>query len=67
MRLEARDHVPDWLTFLVPILAIFFSMFVAAILLIIADAPPIESFYYLIKGAFGSKNSIAETGARATP
>jgi len=67
MRLEARDHVPEWLTFLVPILAIFFSLFVAATLLIIADAPPLESFYYLIKGAFGSKNAIAETGARATP
>ena len=39
----------------------------AAILLILAGAPPIESFYQLIKGAFGSKNSIAETGARATP
>ena len=67
MRLEARDHVPEWLTFLVPILAIFFSLLVAAILLMIADAPPLESFYYLIKGAFGSKNAIAETGARATP
>ena len=67
MRLEARDYVPEWLTFLVPILAIFFSLLVAAILLMIADAPPLESFYYLIKGAFGSKNAIAETGARATP
>jgi ABC-type uncharacterized transport system permease subunit len=67
MRLEARDHVPDWLKLFVPVTAIIFSMAVAALLLLIADAPPIESFYYLFKGAFGSKNAIAETGARATP
>ena len=67
MRLEAREHVPDWLKFLVPISAIVIALIIAALLLIIAGAPPIESFYYLVKGAFGSKNAIAETGARATP
>ena len=67
MRLEAREQVPDWLKFSVPISAVIISLIIAAILLIIAGAPPIESFYYLIKGAFGSRNAIAETGARATP
>ena len=67
MRLEAREQVPDWLKFSVPISAVIISLIIAAILLVIAGAPPIESFYYLIKGAFGSRNAIAETGARATP
>ena len=67
MRLEAREYVPDWLKFFVPLSAVMIAMAMAAILLILAGAPPIESFYQLIKGAFGSKNSIAETGARATP
>ena len=67
MRLEAREKVPDWIKFLIPLSAIIISMIIAAILLIIADAPPIESFYHLITGAFGSRNSIAETAARATP
>ena len=67
MRLEAREHVPDWLKFFVPLSAVMIAMFIAAILLVLAGAPPIESFYHLVKGAFGSKNSIAETGARATP
>ena len=67
MRLEARERVPDWIKFLVPLSAIIISMIIAAILLIIAGAPPIESFYHLITGAFGSRNSIAETAARATP
>ena len=67
MRLEIRDNYSPFLSILAPFMAIVFSILCAFILLFIAGAPPIESFFHLIKGAFGSLNALAETGARATP
>ena len=44
-----------------------FSFLLASILILIAGANPILSYTELFIGAFGSKNALAETLARATP
>ncbi|MDG2356586.1 MAG: ABC transporter permease [Paracoccaceae bacterium] len=67
MRLEVRETYSPALSIIAPFGAIIFSLLCSFVLLFIAGAPPIESFFYLIKGAFGSPNALAETGARATP
>ena len=66
-RLEEREKTPYWLIFVSPIIAIFFSLFIASFLIILAGVNPIESYVQLAIGAFGSKNAMAETLARATP
>ena len=66
-RLEQREHVSPWLVFFAPIGAVIFSLMIASILIILAGVNPIESYIKLFVGAFGSKNAIAETLARATP
>ena len=66
-RLEQREHVSPWLVFFAPIGAVIFSLMIASILIILAGVNPIESYINLFVGAFGSKNAIAETLARATP
>ena len=63
MRLEAREHTPLWLPWIAILSSGLITLIFAAILLI----RPVTGFYELYKGAFGSKNSIAETGATATP
>ncbi len=67
MRLEAREQTPAWLPWIAIISSSLATLIFAAVLIIVAGASPIEGFYELFRGAFGSKNSIAETGATATP
>ncbi len=40
---------------------------ISAVLLLLLDANPIESYQALVEGAFGSKNAIADTLVKATP
>ena len=66
-RLEERAKSPYWLIIVSPFIAIIVAIILAGILIILAGANPFDSYYHLIIGAFGSKNSVAETLARATP
>ena len=66
-RLEQRDFISPWLVVFAPIGAILFSFLVASILIVLAGASPLDSYGKLFIGAFGSKNALAETLARATP
>ena len=66
-RLEERAKSPYWLIIVSPFIAIIVAIILAGILIILAGANPFDSYYQLIIGAFGSKNSFAETLARATP
>ena len=66
-RLEQRNSVSPWLIIFAPLGAIMFSFLLASILILIAGANPILSYAELFIGAFGSKNALAETLARATP
>ncbi len=66
-RLEQREMVPPTLLIFAPICAVLFSFLIAGILILIAGADPLDSYAKIFVGAFGSKNAMAETLARATP
>ena len=66
-RLEERTQSPYWLLILSPFIAILVAIVLAGILIVLAGANPFQSYYQLMIGAFGSKNALAETLARATP
>ena len=66
-RLEERTQSPYWLIIFSPFIAILVAIVLAGILIILAGANPFQSYYQLMIGAFGSKNALAETLARATP
>lgn len=52
---------------LVPILAILCSFLVGGILIACIGGNPIEAYYYLFKGAFGTSANIGETFIKAIP
>ena len=66
-RLEERERTSYTLALISPLIAVFISLVLAGLLIILAGANPVQSYYELMKGAFGSKNAFAETLARATP
>ena len=66
-RLEQRSTVSPLFIIFAPLSAVMFSFLLASILILIAGANPIVSYTELFIGAFGSKNALAETLARATP
>ena len=66
-RLEQRNTVSPFFIIFAPLSAVMFSFLLASILILIAGANPIISYTELFIGAFGSKNALAETLARATP
>ncbi|MEP3279522.1 MAG: ABC transporter permease [Stappiaceae bacterium] len=67
MRLEAREHVPLWMTALAPPIAVAVSFLFCAILILWAGASPLSAYGDLIAGALGSRFAITETLVRATP
>ena len=66
-RLEERNKTSYSLAVIAPLIAILISLILAGFLMILAGANPFQSYYELMKGAFGSKNAFAETLTRATP
>jgi simple sugar transport system permease protein len=50
-----------------PILAALAALLVGAVMLFFLDVNPLEAYAALWDGAFGSKNSVAETLVKATP
>lgn len=52
---------------LVPILAILCSFLVGAILIVCIGGNPLEAYYYLFKGAFGTSSNVGETIIKAVP
>lgn len=52
---------------IVPLLSVLCSFIVGAILIACIGGNPIEAYYYLLRGAFGSRSNIGETVVKATP
>ncbi len=52
---------------MIPILAIVLALLTGALLISIIGGDPKDAYYYLIRGAFGSKSNIGETFVKATP
>lgn len=67
MRIEARDNVSLTMKTMAPIIAVGAAMAVCSILILWADASPLQGWALMLKGALGSKFAITETLTRATP
>jgi simple sugar transport system permease protein len=67
MRLEPRADLPIVLLVLYPTLAVFVSLLIAALLVLLSGASPFAVFYLVAKGAAGSTFAFLETLTRATP
>lgn len=52
---------------LVSVAAIVLSLVIAALIMLIAGYDPIQAYSAMLDGAFGSRNSIANTLAKSTP
>lgn len=52
---------------LISVAAIFFSLVIAALIMLVAGYNPIQAFAAMLDGAFGSMSSIANTLAKSTP
>jgi ABC-type uncharacterized transport system permease subunit len=58
---------PRALGVVAPAVAAVVGLVLTAVLLLLLDASPIDSYRALLDGAFGSKNAIADTLVKATP
>ncbi|MGJ8531837.1 MAG: ABC transporter permease [Alphaproteobacteria bacterium] len=67
MRLEPKPAPSMAVTLLYPAMAILATFVIAAILVMIAGAAPLQVFGLVIKGAVGSQFALVETLTRATP
>ena len=67
MRLERRAQPSRALQLAAPLLAIAFTLAVAALLVASAGAPVGRAYALLLEGGFGSRFALSETLTRATP
>jgi len=67
MRFERRENRSLYLMALAPVLAVVAALALAGILIAIAGASPLEAYWRILIGAFGSRLSATETLTRATP
>lgn len=67
MRLEPKPAPSMAVTLFYPAMAILATFVIAAILVMIAGAAPLQVFGLVIKGAVGSQFALVETLTRATP
>ena len=67
MRLEPRNHVPQWYTAVLPLFALLSAFILCSLLIIWAGESPFTAYWALIKGAVGSRFAITESLTRAIP
>ena len=65
--LASKNYLVRALEFLMPFLAALAALATGAVVIWILGASPSEAFAALLKGAFGSKNAVAESLVKATP
>lgn len=64
MKLDAKQILGK---VLVPLLAVLLALVVGGIVIASTGVDPLEAYGYLVRGAFGSTQSIGETLVKATP
>lgn len=57
----------EWLSFIVPGLAVFSALVICAIIIALMGKNPFQAYFYLLQGAFWGKSAIAQTLIQATP
>jgi len=66
-RIVKREPLPGWAKLLIPLAAIFATMILSAIPIMIAGGNLWKSYYYLFKGALGTRFNFLETCVKASP
>ncbi|PHR29776.1 MAG: ABC transporter permease [Desulfotalea sp.] len=67
MRLEPREHSSLLLRAVVPFGSAVVALLACSVLILWADASPVQAFFLFIKGSVGSKFALSETLARTIP
>ena len=60
-------HFDRIINLLLPLFAVLLALLVGAVIILLMNANPIEAYQALWKGAFGTKNAVANTFIKATP
>ncbi len=60
-------HFDRLINLLLPLFAVLLALLVGAVIILLMNANPIEAYQALWKGAFGTKNAVANTFIKATP
>lgn len=66
-KLEKRAPLPGWARILIPVLAIFVTLLLSAIPILVAGGELWKSYYHLFHGALGTKFKLLETCVKASP
>ena len=66
-RIVKREPLPGWAKLLIPLAAIFVTMILSAIPIMVAGGNLWKSYYYLFKGALGTRFNFLETCVKASP
>lgn len=67
LMLEERQVPSVWVQIFLPIIAVVVSLLISAILIIYAKGNPLEAYYYILKGSWGSRFAITETLVKTGP
>ncbi len=67
MRLEPRESTSLWMVFLAPVVAVGVALVLTSGLVLWTGESVTNAYFFLIKGAFGSRFAAAETLTRAIP
>ncbi len=67
LMLEERQVPSIWVQIFLPIIAVIISLLISSILILYAGGKPLEAYYYIIKGSWGSRFAITETLVKAGP
>jgi len=65
--LMANNHKNRLLEKMIPVLAVFLALIISTFIILMAGKDPVLAFRFLIYGAVGNINFIAETLAKTTP
>jgi simple sugar transport system permease protein len=66
-RIVKREPLPGWAKLIIPLAAILATMVLSAIPIMIAGGNLWKSYYYLFKGALGTRFNFLETCVKASP
>ena len=55
-RFEVREHKPIWMHFIAPLIAVFFALFIATWLIVLAGANPYDSYLSIFNGKTNDYN-----------
>ncbi len=62
-----RLPAPVWFRVLIPIIAILVTFLITSILVVMADANPLQAYYYFLIAPLSNRVSALETLVKGTP